>query len=337
MNAVTRAAVAATAIVLVTAGGIPSYATEAPTLPVNQHLFVVDCGSFQGQLWNVDSTNGTATPVGSQPESAPYCAGGAHFNPVDGKSYVIVYAPAGNSLYTYDISTGDATFIARISGAIDGGRSLVITNSGDAYLHSILEPFSSHSGLYSLDLETGVTTLVGDMGINIQAIAYNPVDDTIYAFKRTDSDVYTIDRSTGAPTLDADNPLTFPDSTPCLAPPIFSFQLDMVAFDSAGNLWIHSEACTTGELSVANFDTGVVTFRGQFTDALHGKYTNAPNYNFYAPTILITTDVVDTENETLASTGPSPLDGGGSMGLAASLIVAGYFVRTTLRRRGVRS
>lgn len=324
-------------IALVVGGVVPSHATEAPTLPEDQHLVVVDCGSFQGQLWNVDSTNGNALPVGSQPDVGESCGGGAHFNPVDGKSYVIMYTSGGTSLYTYDTSTGNAAFIARISGAIDGGRSLVITNSGDAYFHSVLEPFSPRSGLYSLDLATGVTTLVGDMGFNIQAIAYNPVDDTIYAFSRTESDVYTVNRSNGESTLDADNPLTFPDSTACLAPPVFSFQLDMVAFDSAGNLWIHSEACTTGELSVANFDTGVVYFRGQFTDVSRAKYTNSPDYNFYAPTILITTDVDNASSENLALTGPNAVSGEGVMGLGACLLVAGFMARAALHRRRARS
>jgi len=326
LNAVIRAAVVATSIALFAAGSVSAQAVEVPVLPANQHLFVVDCDRFYGQLWNIDSTNGFATAVGDQPVSDPYCVGGTHVNPLDGKVYAIIYTSSGNGLYTYDTSTGDSTFIALLSGDASQGRSLVITNSGEAFLHS-------DSGLFAIDLNTAVTTFVGNMGFGVQAIAYNSADDTIYAFKRMIGDVHSVDRATGALTYEVDHQLTFPEVRTCLEGPVFSFQLDMAAFDSNGNLWIHSESCVRGELSVADFTTGIVTTQGQFTDAARAKYTNAPHYNFYAPTILITTDVVEQEDEPLADTGGSAETSGALWGIATIILTVAFALRIGLRRR----
>jgi hypothetical protein len=330
---VSLAAVMVTAAALITAGIAPAQAAGVPTLPANQHLFVVDCADFMPQLWSVDSTNGDATAVGSQPASGDYCGGGAQYNPVDGKSYAIIYAPEGTSLFTFDTETGDYTSVGLISGATTDGWVLAITKAGDAFMND-------GSNLYSLDLTTAETTLVGSIGFSPQALAYNPVDDTVYAFNRGNANVYSVNLSTGLATLEAAKSLTMPASVTCMdGSPWTTIRLNVNVFDANGNLWMQTDYCQYGSLMVADFATGVVTYLGQFNDVDRSKYTNSPNYNFYVTPIFITTDVVDPAAPAPAPAPALPDTGASAMVLvstgviAAGLLAAGALALVMLRRR----
>jgi hypothetical protein len=332
-KSVSLAAVMLTAVALITAGVAPAQANGVPTLPADQNLFALDCNAFQPQLWSVDPTNGDSTAVGSQPASTSYCTGGAQFNPVDGNSYSLIYAPEGTSLFTFDTATGNYTSVGVLNGVATNGYGLAITNAGEAYTIDRVGPEYT---LFSLDLSTAEMTLVGGMGPSLfpQTIAYNPVDDTVYSFNRTNGNVYSVNLATGLATLDAAKQLTLPTSITCMSGTVITnIRTNTAAFDANGNLWMQTDSCALGELMVADFATGDVTYVGQFNDVARSKYTNSPNYDFYAAAVFISTDAVDPVAPALPDTGASAMVLVSTGVIATGLLAAGALALVMVRRR----
>ena len=71
-------------------------------------------------------------------------------------------AASGKFLYTVDISTGAVTEIAQIVCGSETPMTLAISTDGTAYV--LTESYSNASKLYSIDLQTGVGTLIGSTG-----------------------------------------------------------------------------------------------------------------------------------------------------------------------------
>jgi DNA-binding beta-propeller fold protein YncE len=325
---VSLAAVMLTAVALITAGIAPAQAAGVPTLPAGQNLFALDSNAFQPQLWSVDPTNGDSIAVGSQPASTSYSTGGAQYNPVDGTSYSLIYAPGGTSLFTFDTTTGDYTSVGVLNGDATDGFGLAITNAGEAYT---IDRVGSEYTLFSLDLSTAKMTLVGGMGPSLspQTIAYNPVDDTVYSFNRTNGNVYSVNLSSGLATLDAAKQLTLPTSITCMSGTVITnIKTNTAAFDANGNLWMQTDSCALGDLMVADFATGDVTYLGQFNDVARSKYTNSPNYDFYAGAVFITTDAA-----ALPDTGMSASVAAATVSISAGLLAAGALALVMVRRR----
>jgi hypothetical protein len=315
------AAVLVTAAGLMTAGAVPAQANGGPVLPSNQRVYTSDCnGDFGGNLWSVDPTNGDSTLVGDT--SVDQCTGGGSENPLDGKAYIVYYG-ATTYLATADTTNGGFTKVADINGATTDGWTVAITNAGEGFL-------MNGDSLYTIDLETATTVLVANFPFNdMQAIAYNPVDDTLYGFKRPTGEVYTIDRTTGVPTLDATHSIVIPpDFTTCAEGGNVAYELDLAVFDANGNLWIQGDACEDGELLAVDFATGVVSWKGQWTDTAGSLFPAGDT--FYAESVFIIT-VEDAP--ALPDTGANASAMSATTAISFGLLSAGAITLVLMRRR----
>jgi LPXTG-motif cell wall-anchored protein len=207
-----------------------------PTLPAGSKLIAIDCDDDGYQMWDMDMSTGDSTPIGT-PTVLPNggtCAPSGFVSPVDGKAYFIDWGNA-NDLATVDLETGVSTKIATLNGAVAVSCGIFADGAGNAY--SV-----TGSTLYSLNLETGATTLIGDTQLDDQcAYAINPVDGKLYWFTETgtnSADVYTVDLTTAAATL----------VTPALDLTAvggwYNWNPDALAFDSNGIAWLQDDSCT---------------------------------------------------------------------------------------------
>ena len=274
----------ASAFILV---GAPAANAAAPTdLPAGQTLYAIDCDDFGPQLWSVDPS-GAATPVGDAHLTATgsACGGGAQVSPVSGIPYFIYY-PGGpvTALATIDVTTGVTTTIAALSGATTNAWQLIITNSGAAYV-------SSSDDLYSIDLGTAVTTFVGSMApASVDAMGYNPVNDTIYVVEYSNTiAVWTVDRTNGAVTDTGLGGNWAAGS--CLAGGTSPSVPDGLVFDSAGFGWIESDSCGEAVVMSVDLSDGSSSATGQLFDTTGTVYTTAPN-EFYSETFFIAPQLI---------------------------------------------
>ena len=332
---VALAAVLVTVAGLIAGGVMPANATAAATLPTNQRLFAIDCESFGPQLWSLDATNGEATTVGTS--STDDCAGGAQVNPVDGTAYFI-HNGATSSLDSVDTTTGVATRGPDFNGATVSPWQLLITKTGTAFVQVL-------NRLFTLDLASGTTALVGtNLGVSPNAMAYNPLNDTIYAWAWDSGTstllAYTVSTTTGSATADSAHDVVMaPYSTPgCFFGD--SHQLDSLnaaAFDANGNPWFINGGCLS-DLIVQNFATGAASFQGLVADEARTLYTN-PTGEFFTTTLFITTDPVDPVDPkapALPDTGASASVIGTSSAIATGLLAAGALALIMVRRRRAR-
>lgn len=296
-------------------------AIGAPELPANQHLFVVDCGSFQPQLWSVDSTSGDSTAVGDFPTDTTHCSLGGQTNPADGKPYFITYSGTVY-LTTVDTASGLVSKVVDFSGDQSFLWDIQFTNSGEAFA-------TTSSSLYTLDLSTGETTLVGDFGVGLQTVGYSPKTDTLYGYSPLSGVAYTIDRSTGVATAVPEHNLVLPANYTCPDGTTHGLFVNHVVFDANGNPWFQNETCTS-TLLVQDFSTGTVYYQGQFNDTAQSLYSNSPYYQFYTSAIFITTDVAPAE---LPATGALTEPGVTLGAVSAVGIGLGAIVIGVIRRR----
>lgn len=125
---------------------------------------------------------------------------GLAFNYKDNSFYALGIATAGTNLYKIDKRTAAATLIGTTPGI--SGIWLVIDNGGTAYTADI-----TADNLHRVDLATGVGTLIGPLGINIQFAQEADVDtatDTIYMAAYLGGGaggIYTVNKTTGTATL----------------------------------------------------------------------------------------------------------------------------------------
>jgi len=322
------AVVVLTAAALFSAGIAPAQATGAPTLPSNQHLFTLDCNGT-GYVWSVDETNAVSTRVGTAPGVS--CGGGAQVNPLDGKAYAIVYD--SGYLGTVDTQTGVVTKVADFTGdALDTSWQLVIKKDGSAFVTS--GAYASGPApawtLYSVDLASAATTLIGPEGVELHAVGYNPADDTVYGWTRSGV-AYTVNTSTGAATAAPAHDVVFSGSPSCDSAPV-EVKIDGVVFDSNGNAWFQNDSCDS-TLVVQDFASGITYYQGQFVDSSHTIYSTPP-YDFYTETVFITTDPV---TPTLPNTGESPaLLTAGVVSTVILLMLGGIALVVVRRRHAIR-
>lgn len=113
-------------------------------------------------------------------------------------------AASGKFLYTIDISTGAVTEVAQVVCGSETPMTLAIATDGTAYL--LTESYSNASKLYSIDLETGVGTLIGSTGFGhkrFQSMAYDHNTNQLFWARFSDYDnggLAVIDTATGAAT-----------------------------------------------------------------------------------------------------------------------------------------
>ena len=225
--------------------GVSTY----PTLPVGSKMIAIDCDSNAYQMWDMDMSNGDSSPIGS-PTVLPNngsCSGSGFVHPVDGKAYFIDWG-TDDDLATVDLETGVSTKIATLNGGA--------TNSGGIFADAAGNAYSIYTGsLYSLNLQTGATTLIGKTLLDDQSTyAINPVDGKLYWFTETgtnSADVYTVDLTTAVATL----------VTPALDLTAVggssNWNPDALAFDSNGIAWMQDDSCTGPRYNSTNNACGI--------------------------------------------------------------------------------
>lgn len=271
-------AVIAVAAVLVMLGAPAANAAPPASPPSGQSLYAIDCDNFGPQLWSV-APSGASTPIGtSYLAGSSDCAGGVQTSPVTGITYFIYYPHVGaEQLATINLTTGNVTTIAALSGDTSNAWQLMITNSGAAFV-------TQNDFLFSIDLATGVTTNVGSMApATAGAVGYNPLTDTIYAIDSANAvAIYTIDRTTGASTNTGLGG-NWPVAT-CLSGGTSPGRPDGISFDAAGFGWIQSDSCDSDIMSV-DMTTGSASMVGELFDSTGTLYPTAP-HDFYSESLF---------------------------------------------------
>jgi len=112
----------------------------------------------------------------------------------DSSDQLIVFDPENPAAYEVIGSTG-------LPGIGFGG--LAFDGEGQLFAYASLYKATSGaaSGLYTMDTETGVVTLVGDFGQTLQDIAFNPADGVMYGINTrfgAQSTLFSINLETGA-------------------------------------------------------------------------------------------------------------------------------------------
>ena len=150
-----------------------------------------------GDAFTVDVATGTYTALGNI--AGAWTCG--EFDPISGT----FYAMDGNGdLYTIDFVDLTATLVGNtgVSGGVPIG--LAIDGSGAAYYYDVVD-----DNLYSIDLTTGVGTVIGSIGFDAnygQGMFWDKATNTVYmtAFNAGavfDSEFRSVDLATGATTL----------------------------------------------------------------------------------------------------------------------------------------
>lgn len=179
-----------------------------------ENLFIADDFDFEGnwyaiggfdgvlQLISVNKVDGSFTGIGPL-QLPPGFPSGLSYNPVNGNWYMIHNNGNTNrsELYSVNISTGAITLINAATG-MSQGIWLEIDNNGVAYSLDI-----KNDSLYTVDLSTGVATMVGSFGVDLQNTQEAFIDhetNKLYAAaftKDLKSGIYSVDVTTGAGTL----------------------------------------------------------------------------------------------------------------------------------------
>lgn len=110
--------------------------------------------------------------------------------------------------------------------------------------------------IWTIDNETGAMTLIGSYyppALNLNGLAYDPITDTMYGC--SDTELYTIDMTTGTSTLVGPFGLSLP-----------SYMI-AIAFDDKGNLY--GEEITTDSLYQIDTSTGLSSLIGELGINIH--------------------------------------------------------------------
>jgi hypothetical protein len=161
-------------------------------LPAGDAIYVLN---WSNTLVNMD-TSGSETPVsvGGSPVATPTVSGGTAFNSTNNSIYTTV-GPYPNVLKKTSLDTGVTSDIGT---AWFGNQStsvyierLAIDDQGNAYVISDMVDNTTIT-LYSLNLQTAELTLIHEVEalrepnvsqFNVRSIAYNPLDQKIYAIR----------------------------------------------------------------------------------------------------------------------------------------------------------
>jgi len=103
----------------------------------------------------------------------------------------------GTTLYVIDSNTGASTRIGLYGKA--GVLSQAFSPAGTLYAVS-RGGAAALAQLLTVDLNTGAATVIGNTGVQVEALAFTP-DGTLYAANFNTNDLYTLNLSTGAATF----------------------------------------------------------------------------------------------------------------------------------------
>lgn len=329
------------------AGIVPAQAvTPAPTLPEGAIMYAMDCDYVFGQLWQIDPVTGDATPVGTPVATANEitCAGQGTYDAVTGTSYIVGWGNA-DTLTVVDVTTGLHT-----DGPELVDNSCIVTAGNDGTLYELARTGGDYLALATIDPLTGTETVIGtDLGSSVRpcAVANNPVDDEIYAF-RDNGDVLeigTIDKASGLFEYVRDADLSAILRDVCV---------DSMAVDANGIAWIQDDCAPDSGFTAVNLATGEAWAMADGNyDVGHTIYpvasqiTNSqnPEGQFYQMSIWIVpaavpaveptaepTNAPTTAPAVLASTGTNETQIGLFAGFAAFAVIAGLGLAAARRR-----
>ena len=308
----------ATALVGIAALTLAASPVIAATLPAGDRVYILPCDDeeFDGILYEVDTTTGIATQVGDwvNPDTDVYtCAGPAAYNPVNGLGYWISWAGEQGLLISVDLTTGVNTVVGGFT--IDGEPyytpiALAIDGAGNAWATSWnVTP----DVLFSLDLGTAALTAVGPTGVTDESenygLAWDSVTQKLYGYNVDSTDFYTVDTTTGAFTVFAEDVLT--DVVPYA-----------MAFDSAGQVWGINEDIISAPIT--DFASAEVL---SVVNPVVGS--EDPDDTIYSESILIVPAApapAPAPEPVLAATGSDNGSMGMLVGFGALLVVAGAVI-----------
>ncbi|WP_435005436.1 PEP-CTERM sorting domain-containing protein [Tundrisphaera lichenicola] len=158
--------------------------------------YLVGVSYTSGQLVSIDPLTGEGTQAGSLPTGvAPYGL-----------------AMQGGNLYTFDAAANGIRVVDPATGSTSspisigttpalGQGGLAFRSDGVGFLNTILDPdtFDVLNNLYSFNLSTGTSTLIGRTIPTLAGLAF--VDNVLYGLGKLDNTIYTIDTTTALATI----------------------------------------------------------------------------------------------------------------------------------------
>lgn len=145
-------------------------------------------------LFSIDIATGVKTAIGTVSANAGTTAGMA-YDPVS--NTVFLTSTNNDSLYTLDLSTGNATLV--------GGYGSDVVMHGlewDSSTGTLYGASSTPSSFYSISTATGAATLVGSIGFtSFNNLGYDSTNNVMYMTNSSTDSLYTINRASGAVTL----------------------------------------------------------------------------------------------------------------------------------------
>ena len=207
-----------------------------------------------GTLWNVNSSTGATTSIGSTSMIEPV---GIAFSP-GGTLYGL--DEQTNKLYTINENTGATTLVTTISifQLIEGD----IAFGADGTLYGIQDDHFGELQLFTIDTTTGATTDVGAIISNItdndlSAMAFDS-SGNLWVYDQGASKLYTVSTSTGAILTSVDLSVTGTGVTAGMS------------FDPATGTLYLATGVGTEDLYTVNTSTGVMTLVGTTGENLSG-------------------------------------------------------------------
>jgi len=157
-------------------------------------------------LYTIDVGTGAATMVGwiDVVHASGWIEGDLGINPIDGELYTWHDGGVMGELYLVDKATGQVTFVVQgFHNDADDISGLAF--HADGTLHGVALTFTNVDDLFvEIDIATGVVATIGATGLNsgVPQVAGMSLESTTGdVFMTVDTELYTIDTSTGLATL----------------------------------------------------------------------------------------------------------------------------------------
>lgn len=200
---------------------------SAAELPSGDSLYAISCEQggtiedvlYYSDVYSVDDETAALTFIGNTGLD-PDCSGPGAYDPTTGVSYYLSWDQG--ALAIVNLTTGAATPTTISGDSTSAPDGLAIGLDGKAWI-------TWSDDLYSVDLATGVTTLVAPIGnACIYAFAMDPTSGKFYAIQCSSHAVYEIEVPSGV-TTQIGTLENVPDA-------IFALQID-----SSGHWWFEAE------------------------------------------------------------------------------------------------
>jgi len=209
--------------------------------PAEQGVLYTVTGTIDlGRLYRVDPDSGTATLIGSTGYTQVVSA---RVHPVTQEIIGLVPSGSNHLLVRINSLFGDAHEVSVIT---------LTTLKGMSFRNDTLYIGRISGQIYSVDINTGASTLVASTGINIAGLAFHPITGQLWASVRIPASpadrIYKIDLTSGTATLVGSSGVG---------------QISDILFDGRGNLYgIAGTGAITNDLVSIDTTTGAATVIG---------------------------------------------------------------------------